>query len=253
MSALTVRPVRFTDHLAEMQRFLELLGLRTLIVSDGGGWCDLAGAAGRVALHSAADSSSGGLPGQTRLSFETADAAALAHRLSNGGVPGVTVFDEAYGRVLTCTDPDGATLAADERSDDLYGYRQGASDVEPTMRVRPVKFADPAGAYGQFLLVAGLTAVDDVRAFCRDFAADAGAQGTVRLRPGAGEPPVVASAGAAAVQLAFESPEPLAQVAERLTRGGFPANVLTDELGPLVSVRDADGQPVEVRQRARAS
>jgi len=41
MTAIVVRPVRFTDNIEPMQAFLELIGLRPRIESVGGGWVDL--------------------------------------------------------------------------------------------------------------------------------------------------------------------------------------------------------------------
>jgi hypothetical protein len=54
MTAIVVRPVRFTDNIEPMQAFLELIGLRPRIESVGGGWVDLVADGGLVALHSAA-------------------------------------------------------------------------------------------------------------------------------------------------------------------------------------------------------
>ena len=72
--SIVVRPVRFTDDVAAMQAFLELLGLQPRIEFNRPGWVDLAGSAGLVALHDAATSATGGVHGETRLSFEVDDA-----------------------------------------------------------------------------------------------------------------------------------------------------------------------------------
>ena len=37
---MRIRPVRFTNDVAAMRRFLEALGLRARIASDQGGWVD---------------------------------------------------------------------------------------------------------------------------------------------------------------------------------------------------------------------
>ncbi len=90
-----------------MREFLELLGLAVHIESEGGGWVDLATGGGRVTLHSATGGDTGGLPGQTRLSFEVDDVEILAVRLIAGGFEDATAFDEAYGRALTVTTRSG--------------------------------------------------------------------------------------------------------------------------------------------------
>ncbi len=45
MNDVVIRPLRFTDRVAEMRAFLETLGLQARIESEQGGWVDmLAGA-----------------------------------------------------------------------------------------------------------------------------------------------------------------------------------------------------------------
>jgi predicted enzyme related to lactoylglutathione lyase len=253
MTAVVVRPVRFTDRLAEMQQFLELIGLQPWIESDRGGWADLAAGGGRVALHDAATSDSGGLPGQTLLSFEAVNLASLASRLDEGGVGAVTVYDEAYGRVLTCTDPDGAVLAVDEVSDDLYGYRLHQATVPETLRVIPIRFADPAGPYGNFLQLLGLRPAGELNPYYVSFQADDRAQGQVGLHYVFGaELPVVAGGNGAPVQLTFESGEPLGDLAARLSAAGFEPGITTEDFGSLLHVTDPDGQVVQVHEPAAA-
>src|SRR4051794_34422774 len=70
--AMRVRPVRFTDDVAAMRRFLEALGLRPRIASDNGGWVNfLTKESGGAALHEAATATSGYKVGETSLSFES--------------------------------------------------------------------------------------------------------------------------------------------------------------------------------------
>ncbi len=53
------------------------------------------------------------------------------------GVPGVSVYDEAYGRAVSCQDPLGDDIVLDERADDLYGYRRHApEDVAMSQSLR---------------------------------------------------------------------------------------------------------------------
>ena len=104
--SIVVRPVRFTDDVASMQAFLEVLGLQPRISFNRPGWVDLAGSAGLVALHDAATSATGGVHGETRLSFEVDDAEAAAKALQEQGIA-TTVIDESWGRILELTDPLG--------------------------------------------------------------------------------------------------------------------------------------------------
>ena len=253
MTPLVVRPVRFTDQLTEMQRFLELIGLRPWLVADRGGWSDLAAGGGRVALHDAATATSGALPGQTSLAFEATDVAALAGQLEQAGVGGVTVYDEAYGRVLTCTDPDGATLAIDEAPDDLYGYQLRAEPGAPeSLRVMPIRFTDPAGPYGGFLRTLGLVPAGEINPYYVNFLATGGAQGQVGLHHVFGDDlPVVPGGRCPAVQLTFESAEPLEQLAARLAAAGFEPGIKTEDFGSLLHVTDPDAQTVQVHEPSR--
>jgi hypothetical protein len=128
-TTVVVRPVRFTDNLEPMQGFLETLGLRPRIMAEAGGWIEMVAGGGMVALHDAATSDHGAASGETRLAFEVDDVTGLAERLLDAGVEDVTVYDEAYGKVLTCTDPLDDTVTVDGRSDDLYGYRVVQADT----------------------------------------------------------------------------------------------------------------------------
>jgi predicted enzyme related to lactoylglutathione lyase len=252
MTALVVRPVHFTNHLPRLQQFLELIGLRPWIVAKGGGWSDMSCGGGRVALHDAATSDTGAQAGQTTLSFEAADVSVLAQRLTAAGLAEVTVYDEAYGRVLTCLDPEGARLAVDERTDDLYGYQLRAEPgTEPSLRVTPVRFTNPAGPYGGFLGALGLRAAGELNSYYVNFLAGEGRQGQVGLHHVLdGDQPVVAGTGYAAVQLNFETGEPLDRVAARLATAGFEPTIATEEFGSLLSVTDPDGQQVQVHAAA---
>ncbi|WP_328998985.1 VOC family protein [Kribbella sp. NBC_00709] len=127
-----IRPLRFTADVDAMRAFLEALGLRSRIESERGGWVDMLTGRGMVALHDAASSSTGGQPGQTNLSFEADKIDELRDRLEQVGFVDATVFDEAYGRVLSVTGPDAVVIWVDERSEDMYGYK--VHDARPDER-----------------------------------------------------------------------------------------------------------------------
>ncbi|MGH3472298.1 MAG: VOC family protein [Nocardioidaceae bacterium] len=248
-----VRPVRFTDDVKPMQAFLELLGLRPRVEAVQGGWVDMVCGAGMVALHSAASSDTGGVAGQTRLSFEADDVCALAARLEAAGIADVALYDESYGRVLVCTDPLGDELHIDERSEDLYGYVLHPMAPPSSLRVSPVRFTDPRGPYGGFLESVGLSRHGIPDDWSAAYVAADGDHGLVGLHrvpdeagPGGGIPGVVA--GVMSVKLTFESSESAEELATRLSARGFAAKCRQESFGSFVQVTDPDGQLVEVHE-----
>ena len=157
MSDVEIRPLRFTDRVAEMRGFLEKLGLKTRIESERGGWADLVAGAGMVALHDAAGSATGGRPGETRLSFEADELGALAERLERAGFAEPAIWDEAYGRVLS-VDVAGERIWVDERATDLYGYRSHDPASPGSLAVTPVLVVPDEAPWRAFLDAVGGTA-----------------------------------------------------------------------------------------------
>ena len=102
---VVLRPLRFTADVPAMRRFLETLGLKSRVESEHGGWVDMVAGRGMVALHDSASSATGAKPGETGLSFEADDIEELKERLQAAGYDDATVWDEAYGRVLSVTAP----------------------------------------------------------------------------------------------------------------------------------------------------
>lgn len=240
---IVVRPLRFTDRLPAMRAFLELLGLRPRIESDGGAWLDLVGAAGMVALHTAATSDVGAASGETKLSFEVADAEALRARLTDGGYD-ATVYDEAYGRVVEVTDPLGAAVMIDERSDDLYGYlRHDVPDsgVAPPVVV-PVRFTDDAEGYHRFLGGCGLTGTPAPGGYATY---DSGGHGLVGVHYVYGDDLPILGDGAAC-HLTLATGEDLAEVQARLEVAGHRYERIDEDFGSFLDITDPDGQSVQV-------
>lgn len=124
---MRIRPVRFTKNVAAMRRFLEALGLQARISSEDGGWVDFTiDSVGMAALHDATTVATGYGPGQTSLSFEADEPLEpLQDRLVAAGFTDAHIVDEAYGRTLFVTDPDGVWVTIDGRQTDLHGYRAG--------------------------------------------------------------------------------------------------------------------------------
>ena len=151
MNDVVIRPLRFTADVEAMRAFLEKLGLRSRIESERGGWVDMLTGRGMVALHDAASSVTGGQAGQTNLSFEADKIDELKVRLEEVGFVDATVFDEAYGRVLSVTAPDGVVIWVDERHEDLYGYKLHDARPDDRWSVTPYLTGAEEPAWRRFL------------------------------------------------------------------------------------------------------
>ncbi|HEY2790820.1 MAG TPA: VOC family protein, partial [Micromonosporaceae bacterium] len=169
-------------------------------------------------------------------------------RLEAAGVADVVIYDETFGRVLTCTDPLGDIIHVDERMDDLYGYRRlGTTAVTAPISVLPVRFTVPSGPYGAFLEAFGLTLVDEPNDYFVRYAFER--DGSVGLHyVYADELPIVP--GPAAAHLTFSSAEPMPEIAERLRAAGFETTVTVESFGSMLSVVDPDGQEIQVHEPA---
>lgn len=219
MNEVVVRPLRFTDKVSAMRGFLETLGLRSRIESDRGVWIDMVAGHGMFALHDAATSATGGKAGDTRLAFEADDIDELKERLDAAGYEDATVFDEAFGRVLSVTGPEGHQIWIDERSKDLYGYKLYDAHPDARWSVTPVLgVADQAG-WQRFLETLGGDNPELVRF-------EAGAEAELEVR------------------LELTTTESLGEVAERLTATGYGPS---EKTAGWLSVVDPDGQIVRVR------
>jgi hypothetical protein len=162
-------------------------------------------------------------------------------------VPDVRVYDEAYGRSVTCRDPVGDLLTIDEVRADLYGYRRVPPAKPAALTAEPLRFCDPAGPYGRFLQALGLEPVTTVSPHYVKFGIAGGRGGLVGLqRHTSGSPPVID--GPATVQLCFESNQSLTSLADTLTLDGFTPQLITSEFGRLLCVIDPDGQPVQIQE-----
>lgn len=224
---VVVRPLRFTDHLAQMRDFLALLGFSTRISRDDS-WVTMVGHSGEVALHAAA--TGGGSSGETGMMFEVPDADALAAQFVAAGFADVSIYDEAWGRVLRVRDRD-AELLFDERPTDHYGYR--VDEPRPAHRITSVTVLD-GSRNGP--LDGLLSAARFVR---RGGLWEGTGGGLVDIRPD----------GPGTVRLALRTAEPLPDLAARLTAAGYPDVRLTEEL----TVTDPDGQPIVIARRPNDS
>ncbi len=230
---VTLRPVRFTADVRAGQQFAELLGLASRVEGGRGGWVDLiAGGGGMLALHDATTSASRQPSGRTTLSAECDDATALAARLRTIGFDDAAVYDEAYGRVLVVTDPNGAQVAVDERASDLHGYREHETGgADPRWRVRVSVLSDAPERYRQFADALGVGDLVDV------------IEGSPQVAPSLG--PDGAQHRAAVVELVLVTGEPLAEVEHRLRSAGHDDAIEGDD--DALQVVDTDGVQLVVR------
>jgi hypothetical protein len=160
------------------------------------------------------------------------------------------VYDESYGRVLSCSDPLGDVVDVDERNDDLYGYREHADDPPAAgLTVMPVKFVGDRGAYGDFLGSLGLRPRDDEDGYVASYVGPGRAGGVLLHPPADGEPPFMSRA----VRLSFETAEPLRTVADRLASAGFAADLVEESFGPVLHTVDADDLRLEVHPAPAAA
>jgi hypothetical protein len=217
MNDVVIRALRFSNDVQAMRAFLETLGLRSRIESESGVWVDMVAGRGMIALHDAARSDTGDEPGRTRLTFEADDIDELRERLVAAGFEDASIFDEAFGRVLTAEGPDGAGLWIDERPKDLYGYKLHDAHPDTRWSVTPLLGVSDQAGWERLLDTLG------------------------------GDNPELAGfrpAGELEVQLELTTTEPLHEVADRLTATGY----RPEQVDGGLSVVDPDGQSLRVRQ-----
>lgn len=242
---IVVAPIRFTERPEAMRVLLETLGLVPRIESEHGGWLDLSGRGGLVALHDAASSDIGAVDGETVLSFEVDDADLVAERLRAADLPEAVVYDESYGRVVALTDHSGASMLLNERSDDLYGYRRHPDDV-PAASVVPVRFTDDAAGAHRLLTALGLAGEPHPGDWSA-YAAAGGEHGWVGVHPlgGPGETsPVLGEAAHTPVALSLYADLDATQ--RRLAAAGVDHERVAPDGADQLRVPDPDGQVIEV-------
>jgi catechol 2,3-dioxygenase-like lactoylglutathione lyase family enzyme len=215
---VVLRPLRFTADVPAMRRFLETLGLKSRVESEHGGWVDMVAGRGMVALHDSASSATGAKSGETGLSFEADDIEELKERLQAVGYQDATVWDEAYGRVLSVTAPGDAVIWVDQRNDDLYGYKLHDAKPDERWSVTPTLQVSDRDAWQHFLETIGGDSAQ-----------------LVSFGPPSAE---------LVVRLGFNTTESLAEVEQRLAEAGYVPTMTGDGL----AVEDPDGQVVTVKR-----
>jgi catechol 2,3-dioxygenase-like lactoylglutathione lyase family enzyme len=113
---MRVMPIRYVRDMEAFERFYRALGLAPDARQRDGGWIELAGSAGVVALH-AWD----GEPAPPELAFVSDEPLeTVAASLAAAGFPVEALVDEAYGRSLRVRDPEGVLVVINEHNRSLY-------------------------------------------------------------------------------------------------------------------------------------
>lgn len=115
---MIVQPIRYTSDVAALTRFYEVLGLAVGDRTRTGGWQELPGTSGRLAVHEAG---SGSAPGSCELSFATEEALdVVRQRIVAAGYEAEAVVDESFGHSLGVRDPDGVRVQINANDRELY-------------------------------------------------------------------------------------------------------------------------------------
>lgn len=116
-----VMPIVYVTNMAPSLEFYRALGFTERQRSRSDNWVELEGKGSLLALHL----SGGGKPmagGRVELCFVATGP--LEHLRDDLAAAGITslgpVLDEAFGRAMTVTDPDGLEIQINEHDPDLY-------------------------------------------------------------------------------------------------------------------------------------
>lgn len=113
---MKVMPIRYVRDVGAATRFYEALGLRPGATQRGGGWVEMSGSAGVLALHVASDD--GVRTELALLATESLDV--VVRRLREAGFEAGPILDENFGRSMRVTDPDGVSVQINENDEELY-------------------------------------------------------------------------------------------------------------------------------------
>jgi catechol 2,3-dioxygenase-like lactoylglutathione lyase family enzyme len=113
---MKVMPIRYVRDMAACERFYTLLELSVDTRQRNGHWTELTGSGGVLALHLVED----GAEPAVGLSFvATEPLEKVRARLAEAGFES-TILDEAFGRSLRVTDPEGVRVQINENDPELY-------------------------------------------------------------------------------------------------------------------------------------
>lgn len=244
-----VNPYRFSDDPAAMVAFLETLGMRKVITTASDSFALLRAGAGWVGVHAAGFRPEGTPAGETQLVLLTRSAVEAADQLRARGVT-ATVWDESYGRHAGVVDPTGGGVWINEYLEDLYGYLEHDDAPDQALSVTMVRPSADGAADRAFFGLFGFEPEDGGNQWWQALSASAGSGAIGLHHPMPGEEPNSATRApfaerTATARLGLRTTEDLPRLAERLTRAGYAARVVTGDLR-AVHVQDPDGCEVEI-------
>ena len=118
---MRVLPVRYTNDIDALIGFYRALGLELNTASRGGAWADMTAAGGMLGLHVSTAAQPPRPTGACELSFEADERLEeILVRLHTAGYVDAHIIDEAFGRSLRVTDPDGVRVQVNESDPALY-------------------------------------------------------------------------------------------------------------------------------------
>lgn len=250
----TVLPMRFSADPATMIRFLEVLGAARVVDTAGEQFGTLRAATGLVAVHAAAGSDTGAQPGETQLCFMTETADAVGAYAESAGLQ-ARVWDESYGRQAALTGPLGEAIWVNEEQRDLYGYRGHEGEPDGHLHVTAVRYSADFAADRAFFGALGFVPLNDGDDWWQALRGP-GDTGTIGLhRPAPDQELARLDAieplhRVPLIGLGFETTEPLEALRDRLTAGGYPAQIVSDEAATRVHLTDPDGCSLEIHPQA---
>lgn len=113
---MQVMPIRFVRDIEAAAQFYKALGLLTTATQRSGGWMELTGDGGILALHRATDEDE-----STELSLLTTEPLEqVVRRLILAGFEAGAILDESFGRSMRVIDPDGVSVQINEHDTELY-------------------------------------------------------------------------------------------------------------------------------------
>ncbi|MFP7695814.1 hypothetical protein [Trueperella sp. LYQ143] len=250
---ISVCPYYFTTQPQRMTDFLRAIGLSPVRTS-GEEYTVLRGKAGSVAVHGASGADFGH-PGEAHLVLLVDDAQTYAQEMCARGVE-IEVWDEAWGKQAGIIDPSGGGIWINEWCHDLYGYtdqeNESPSNESSSVEVMMVRYSVDFSADRKFFEQLGFHSAPGADSWWEQMSAS-DSSGWIGLHHGDAGQLVVREEAAnpvggavPLVHLSFQTTQPLAEVARRLTQAGYPAQVVTDTAATKVHVHDPDGHHVEI-------
>lgn len=118
----TLQPIIWVTQMARSIAFYQALGFERLLESTDGRWMSMRGRAGQLALHQLDELPQPGpsvsrrtdwppQQGRVRMCFEAnAPLEVIAEHLTKAGIGRPEISDEAFGRIMWTTDPDGLAI-----------------------------------------------------------------------------------------------------------------------------------------------